>query len=131
MEPKFRARDEDEDGGGMVNEGIKREGPGVGDERNERKIERMKRVLCTREEMGGRAEEPGCCCCSWCCSGPSSMPRENRVAGGSEGVRGGIRGGYQERTSQDAARWRIIIVASSVSRILERKDEEGKKTETK
>lgn len=31
----------------------------------------------------------------------------------------GIRRGYQERTSQVALRWRIIIVASAVSRILE------------
>lgn len=30
------------------------------------------------------------------------------------------KGGYQERTSQVAVKWRIIIVASSVSRILSR-----------
>lgn len=50
------------------------------------------------EETGGRAGEG------------------KRGEGGGRSKRRGV-GGYQERTSQVAARWRIIIVASSVSRI--------------
>ena len=42
---------------------------------------------------------------------------EAHVRRRNEGV-GDKKRGYQERTSQVAAKWRIIIVASSVSRIL-------------
>lgn len=71
------------------------------------------------KDRGGQREDKG----------RDGGERASRRAGGSERVkrvrrrngwkakRGDQEGGYQERTSQVAVRWRIIIVASSVSRI--------------